>query len=112
MRRLAYVAAAAVGLGVAACAVYVRPSGISDQRAIEIAYEFTRSRGLNPSGTQYASYSPGRGFWRVSLWLGPPSCGVARMHVDAFNQNVFDFHPILRPCGGPPPVIEEDRSDL
>ena len=84
---------------------------MSQGRAIEIAYAVSRDRGLNPTGTKYANYLPRRGTWKVSLWLGPPSCGAARVFVDAFTGNAFDFVPYLRPCGGAPPVIEEDRGD-
>jgi hypothetical protein len=80
-------------------------------RAVEIAYAVARDRGLNPTATKYAVYNARRGTWKVSVWLGPPSCGAARVYVDAFTGNTFDFVPYLRGCGGPAPVIEEDRSD-
>jgi len=102
-----------VALILTGCIAYVGPPRIAvpEGRAVEIAHEFARSRGLNPTGTKYVAYEGRRGFWKVSLWLGPTSCGVMRVNVDGYNGSVFDFRPYLRPCGGPPPVIEEDRAD-
>lgn len=90
---------------------YAGPA-MPEGRAVELSYEYTRGQGYNPTGTRYARYNYRAGFWRVSLWLGPPSCGAVRMDVNAFNGVVFNFVPFVRPCGGPPPVIEEDRSDF
>jgi len=110
MRRLPAIAVLALILS--GCYVYVRHDApMPEGRAVEIAYNVTRNRGLNPTGTKYVVYNQRRGVWRVSLWLGPPSCGAARVSIDAFTGNAFDFTPWLRPCGGPPPVIEEDRAD-
>jgi hypothetical protein len=86
----------------------VMPEG----RTVEIAYSFARGHGYNPSGTRGAGYHRRGGFWHVSLWLGPPACGAASMNINAFNGTVFDFVPYVRPCGGPPPVIQEDRADF
>lgn len=96
------------------CAVYVPhpyAAPMPEGSAVDIAYRFTRERGLNPTGTRYATFNGRRGAWKVSLWLGPPSCGAVRMFVDGYNGNTYDFTPFLRPCGGAAPVIEEDRSD-
>jgi hypothetical protein len=112
LRRLPAIAVLAFLLS--ACYVYVRPhdAPMPEGRAVEIAYNFTRSRGLNPTSTRYVVYNARRGAWKVSLWLGPPSCGAVRVWVDAYNGNAYDFAPFLRGCGGAPPVIEEDRADF
>lgn len=111
MRRLSAIAFAVLILS--GCAVYVpvRAGPMVEGRAVELAYGFTRAHGFNPTATRYAAYNR-RGFWKVSLWLGPPSCGAVRVNIDAFNGRAFDFVPFLRRCGGPPPVIEEDRQDF
>ena len=112
MKRLPAVVVLALLL--TSCTVYVPhpyAAPMPEGSAIDIAYRVSRDRGLNPTGTRYGVYNGRRGAWKVSLWLGPPSCGAVRMFVDGYNGNVYDFAPFLRPCGGPPPVIEEDRSD-
>ena len=100
-------------LALSACAVYVAgPAAMPQVRAIEIASGYTREHGFNVTGTRYAVYNGRRGFWKVSLWLGAPTCGAVKVNIDAYNGRAFDFVPFVRPCGGPPPVIEEDRQDL
>jgi len=104
---------AVIALIASSCTVYVPPpreGPMPEGRAVEIAYSVTRDRGLNPTSTRYAVYNRRRGAWKVSLWLGPPSCGATRVWVDAFNGNAYDFAPFLHRCGGPI-VIEEDRVD-
>src|SRR5579871_6889774 len=103
-------ALAVVALIVVGCTVYVPhpyAAPMPEASAIDIAYRVSRDRGLNPTQTRYAVYNSRRGAWKVSLWLGPPSCGAVRMFVDGYNGSVYDFTPFLRACGGPPPVIEE-----
>lgn len=99
---------------VSGCVGYVSPAiaPMPEGRAVEIAEGFAHQHGFNPSGVRYAVYNGRRGFWKVGLWLGAPSCGAVRVNIDAFNGRAFDFVPFLRPCGGPPPKIEEDRGDL
>ncbi len=105
---------ALLALILSSCALYVPHPYVApmpEGNAVDIAYRVSRDRGLNPTGTRYATWNGRRGAYKVSLWLGPPSCGAVRMFVDGYNGNAYDFAPFLRPCGGPPPVIEEDRSD-
>ncbi len=113
MRRLS-AGALLAALVLSGCWWYVEPRVVAmpEGRAMEIAYGFTRGHGYNPTGARYARYNYRGGYWRVSVWLGPPSCGAARMDVNAFNGTVFDFVPYVRPCGGAAPVIEEDRADF
>lgn len=107
-------ALALLTLILSSCAVYVPhpyAAPMPEGSAVDIAYRVSRDRGLNPTATRYVAYNSRRGAWKVSLWLGPPSCGAVRMFVDGYNGHAYDFSPFLRPCGGAPPVIEEDRSD-
>jgi hypothetical protein len=93
---------------------YVAPGPVAmpEGRAVQIAYEYTRAQGLNPTGTRHARYNYRANLWRVNLFLGPPSCGYAHMDINAYNGAVFNYAPFIRPCGGPPPPAEEDRADF
>ena len=78
------------------------------QEAVDISYRFSESQGYKPTGVRGASYHADNGTWRVNLGLGPPSCGVMKIRLNAFNGRVIEYTPKLHPCEAPPPKMDPD----
>jgi hypothetical protein len=84
------------------------PQPISQDEAINRSYRFAESQGFRPAGVRSRSFHPNSGLWRVNLALGPPSCGVMKIEMDAYNGRVIKYEPKLHPCSAPPPQLDPD----
>jgi hypothetical protein len=90
-------------------AEYVAPAApMPEQEAVNLSYRFSESQGYRPVGVRGASYHPEHGVWRVNVALGPPSCGVMKVVLNAFNGRVLEYSPNLHPCEAPPPRQNPD----
>ncbi len=88
----------------AACAPVVfvpRPVvvAIPPGEAVRIAMNFARQQGLNPLGVRWDRLDGGGRFWDILLTLGPPSCGVDRIHVGHWDGRVYGSRPAIYACG-------------
>jgi hypothetical protein len=81
---------------------------MSQEEAVNRSYRFAESQGYRPAGVRSSTYHPNHGVWRVNLALGPPSCGVMKIEMNAFDGRVIQYDPKLHPCNAPPPKADPD----
>jgi hypothetical protein len=93
--------------GCYAAPVVVAGSEIPPGEAQRIAFHHARSRGYNPVGVRYIRRTSRA--WDVLVELGPPACGLDRIHVGRWDGRVYGSHPAVYACGyyyaEPPPPI-------
>jgi hypothetical protein len=81
---------------------------MSEDEAVNRSYRFAESQGYHPSGVRNASYHPEHGVWRINVGLGPPSCGVMKVALNAFDGRILEYNPKLHPCTPPPAKYDPD----
>ncbi len=107
MRRMLLPLCLLVAAGCYSAPVVVAGRELPRGEAQRIAFHHARAQGLNPIGVRYV-HIVGRA-WDVLLELGPPSCGLDRIHIGRFDGRVYGSRPAVYACGyfyaePPPPV--------